>query len=128
MAEKKIRTAVLGYPRIGEKRELKKATESFWKGEISKKELLAVGADIRKKNWQTQKGAGIDLIASNDFSYYDQVLDLSCLLGNVPARFKWSGGDVSLETLFLMARGGRESGLDKVSTQACEMTKWFDTN
>src|SRR6185295_5860609 len=128
MADQAIKTAVLGYPRIGEKRELKKATESFWKGELSKKDLLTVAADIRKQNWKTQKAAGIDIIASNDFSFYDQVLDLSCLLGNIPARYKWTGGDVSLETLFLMARGGRESGQDKISTQACEMTKWFDTN
>ncbi|HLF18348.1 MAG TPA: 5-methyltetrahydropteroyltriglutamate--homocysteine S-methyltransferase [Candidatus Omnitrophota bacterium] len=128
MATNTIKTAVLGYPRIGEKRELKKATESFWKGEISKNDLLATGRDIRKKNWNLQKSLGIDIIPSNDFSLYDQVLDMSCLLGNVPARFKWDGADINLETLFLMARGPRESGADKVDATACEMTKWFDTN
>ncbi len=119
----------LGFPRIGAKRELKKATESYWKGELSGEELKKAGSELRKANWQTQKEAGIDLIPSNDFSFYDQMLDMSCLLGNVPPRFKWDGNNIDLDVLFLMARGSKEEGSDHASqTFACEMTKWFDTN
>ena len=78
----------LGYPRIGSNRELKKACESYWAGKISVDELLAVGATIRKENWQLQVEAGIDLIPSNDFSFYDQVLDLSLTLGVIPKRYQ----------------------------------------
>jgi 5-methyltetrahydropteroyltriglutamate--homocysteine methyltransferase len=115
-----LRTAVLGYPRIGEGRELKKATESYWKKEISKEALLDVARQIRKKNWVSQKEAGVDFIPSNDFSFYDQVLDMTALLGAVPDRYSWDEELVDLETYFAMARGG--------SVQAMEMTKWFDTN
>ncbi len=128
----------LGFPRIGEKRELKRATEAYWKGELSEAELLQVGAEIRRTNWQKQKEAGIDLIPVNDFSFYDQVLDMSCLLGNVPSRFQRMGGKTDLNTVFTIARGtqGGASLVDdekdcqtgKVSTFASEMTKWFDTN
>ena len=71
-----IRTNILGYPRIGANRELKKAEEAYWAGKISKQELLDTAAFIRKDNWQIQKDSGIDLIPSNDFSFYDQTLDL----------------------------------------------------
>ncbi|MFK7822672.1 MAG: 5-methyltetrahydropteroyltriglutamate--homocysteine S-methyltransferase [Oligoflexales bacterium] len=128
----------LGYPRIGEKRELKRATESFWKGEISEKELMRVGTEIRQKNWIKQKKAGIDLIPVNDFSFYDQTLDMSCLLGNVPTRFGWQEGHTDLNTVFTIARGTqggvslvadeKDCQTGKVSTFASEMTKWFDTN
>ncbi len=121
---KTLRTAVLGYPRIGEQRQLKRATESYWKGDISQEELLKVGSELRNINWKKQQDAGISSIACNDFSYYDQMLDMSCLLGNVPARFNWSGKTVDLDTLFLIARG---KASDK-ETFASEMTKWFDTN
>ncbi|MCL4117124.1 UNVERIFIED_CONTAM: hypothetical protein GTU68_050197 [Idotea baltica] len=117
-----IRTQNLGYPRIGGKRELKKATEAFWNGEISANELEQAGATIRRKNWEKQRDAGIDLIPCNDFSFYDQMLDLSCLLGNVPARFAWEKDAVDLELYFRMARGKQTPEF------ACEMTKWFDTN
>ena len=131
-------THTLGFPRIGEKRELKRATESYWKGELSEAELMQVGVEIRRTNWQKQKEAGIDLIPVNDFSFYDQVLDMSCLLGNVPSRFQWMGGKTDLNTVFTIARGtqGGASLVDdekdcqtgKMSTFASEMTKWFDTN
>ncbi len=98
-------THTLGYPRIGPDRELKKATEAYWKGEISAAELEAVGARLRRQNWEAQRAAGIDLIPSNDFSFYDQVLDLSCLVGNVPARFGAQDGEVDLDTRFAIARG-----------------------
>jgi 5-methyltetrahydropteroyltriglutamate--homocysteine methyltransferase len=124
-----LKTAVLGYPRIGAGRELKKATESYWKGEISKEALLKTGAEIRKANWLTQKQAGIDVIPSNDFSFYDQVLDMTALLGAVPERYRWSGTGVDLDTYFAMARGIQEKqGVQSASVPAMEMTKWFDTN
>ena len=82
----------LGYPRIGENRELKRATEAFWKSDLSIDELVKTGSELRKTNWMKQKKAGIDLIPVNDFSFYDQMLDMSCLLGNVPPRFQWDGG------------------------------------
>ena len=128
----------LGYPRIGENRELKRATEAFWKGELSIDELLEKGSELRKTNWLKQKEAGIELIPVNDFSFYDQMLDMSCLLGNVPPRFQWNGGKTDLNTVFTVARGTqggaslvedeKDCQTGKVSTFASEMTKWFDTN
>ena len=120
-----IKVATIGYPRIGPKRELKKALEQFWKGEIKEQDLHAVAKDLRKQNWQTQKDNGVDLISSNDFSFYDQVLDAICLLGAIPKRYKWDGNEVTLKTYFAMARGSQTSELD---VPALEMTKWFDTN
>jgi len=120
-----IQVASIGYPRIGPKRELKKALEQFWKGEIQVQDLHTVAKNLRKQNWQTQKSAGVDLISSNDFSFYDQVLDAICLLGAVPKRYKWDGQEVNLTTYFAMARGSQTKDLD---VPALEMTKWFDTN
>ena len=120
-----IKIASIGYPRIGPKRELKVALENFWKSDISEAELQTVAKDLRSKNWQTQKENGVDLISSNDFSFYDQVLDTICLLGAIPKRYKWDGKEVSLKTYFAMARGSQTSELD---VPALEMTKWFDTN
>lgn len=120
----KIRTNILGYPRIGAHRELKRAEEAYWAGKISRQELLDTAALIRKENWQLQKEAGIDLIPSNDFSFYDQTLDLSLCLGAVPDRYKSLSGD-RLELYFAMAHGYQKNGID---VTAMEMTKWFDTN
>ena len=120
-----IQVASIGYPRIGPKRELKKSLEQFWKGEIQEQDLHTVAKNLRKQNWQTQKSAGVDLISSNDFSFYDQVLDAICLLGAVPKRYKWDGQEVNLTTYFAMARGSQTADLD---VPALEMTKWFDTN
>ena len=78
-----------------------------------------------KQNWQLQKANGVDLISSNDFSFYDQVLDTICLLGAIPKRYKWNKDKVSLKTYFAMARGSQDKELD---VPALEMTKWFDTN
>src|SRR5258708_1559865 len=89
-----LHTHNLGFPRIGEKRELKKTTEAYWAGNLPAEELVKAGAEIRKINWKAQQAAGIDLIPSNDFSFYDQMLDMTCLLGNVPARFGWDGGAI----------------------------------
>src|SRR3954447_22854508 len=116
---------VSGFPRIGRNRELKFATEAYWRGDQSADELAATARSIRVENWRLMQEAGIDLIPSNDFSYYDQVLDTIALVGAVPERYGWSGGQVDLDTYFAMARG-RQS--DDVDVTAMEMTKWFDTN
>ena len=107
-----ITTHNLGYPRIGEKRELKKATEAYWRGEISVVELEEVGRNLRKAHWLAQKEAGIELIPSNDFSFYDQMLDMTCLLGNIPARFAWNGESAGLDLCFQIARGGGDKETD----------------
>ena len=119
-----IRTNILGYPRVGAGRELKKAEEAYWAGKTTKDELLAVAAQIRKSNWQLQKEAGIDLIPSNDFSLYDQTLDLTLSLGAIPERYNTLKDD-RLELYFAMAHGYQKDGID---VTAMEMTKWFDTN
>jgi 5-methyltetrahydropteroyltriglutamate--homocysteine methyltransferase len=117
---------VSGFPRIGAKRELKQVTEGFWAGDRSEEELLETARSLRAANWKLQRDAGIDLIPSNDFSFYDQVLDTVALVGAVPERYGWDGSsDVDLETYFAMARGRQGGGVD---VTAMEMTKWFDTN
>lgn len=115
----------LGFPRIGDMRQLKKAVESYWKGNSSKEDLLSTGKSLRAHNWKLQKDAGLDHIPSNDFSFYDQVLDMICTLGCVPERYEWDGGDIDLDLYFAMARGRQQGGVD---VTAMEMTKWFDTN
>jgi 5-methyltetrahydropteroyltriglutamate--homocysteine methyltransferase len=112
---------IAGFPRIGRNRELKFATEGYWRGETSAEELAATARAIRVENWKLMQDAGIDLIPSNDFSYYDQVLDTIALIGAVPQRYGWSGEGVDLDTYFAMARGRQDA-------TAMEMTKWFNTN
>jgi len=119
-----IRTNILGYPRVGANRELKKAEEAYWVGKITRQELLDAAALIRKGNWLLQKELGIDLIPSNDFSFYDQTLDLSLTVGAIPERYD-SLKDDKLELYFAMAHGYQKDGID---VTAMEMTKWFDTN
>ncbi|MHB1950994.1 MAG: 5-methyltetrahydropteroyltriglutamate--homocysteine S-methyltransferase [Acidiferrobacteraceae bacterium] len=116
---------ILGFPRIGGDRELKKAVEAYWKGERSREELNRVGGELRVRHWRLQKDAGLDFVAVGDFAWYDHVLDMSAMLGVVPPRFEWKGGEVDLDTYFRMARGTAPTG---TATFACEMTKWFDTN
>ncbi len=125
----------LGYPRVGAKRELKLAIEAFWKGSLSEAELNERVVALRKERLLSQKQTGIDLIPSNDFSLYDQVLDTVALVGAVPARFGAAKeGNVDLATYFNLARGKAETcGCggnhgNAGSGQAMEMTKWFDTN
>ncbi|MCW5887441.1 MAG: 5-methyltetrahydropteroyltriglutamate--homocysteine S-methyltransferase [Anaerolineales bacterium] len=120
-----VRTANLGYPRFGAKRELKQAMESYWKGKLSQADFLQVGKELRAANWQTQQAAGVDFIPSNDYSSYDQMLDMAVMLGAVPARYGWQGGEVDLDTYFAMARGSQSAA---GNVPAMEMTKWFDTN
>jgi 5-methyltetrahydropteroyltriglutamate--homocysteine methyltransferase len=116
---------VLGFPRIGADRELKKAVEAYWKGALNQSALLKTGQDLRARHWRLQQQAGMDLVPVGDFSWYDHMLDMSALLGVVPPRFEWKGGQVDLDTYFRMARGTAPTGK---ATHACEMTKWFDTN
>jgi 5-methyltetrahydropteroyltriglutamate--homocysteine methyltransferase len=117
----------LGFPRIGQKRELKWAVESYWAGKTDEEALQRVAADVRKHSWEFQKQNGIQHIPSNDFSFYDQMLDTTAMVGAVPARYEHPGGPVSLDTYFAMARGTTgENGT--TSVPAMEMTKWFDTN
>ncbi len=118
-------STILGYPRIGQGRELKFALESYWKGQSSEADLLKTAADLRAAHWKLQRDAGIDAIPANDFSLYDQVLDMSCHLGAVPQRYRWSGGTVDRATYFAMARGAQH---DTIDVPAMEMSKWFDTN
>jgi 5-methyltetrahydropteroyltriglutamate--homocysteine methyltransferase len=116
---------VSGFPRIGPQRELKFATEGYWRDEVGEAELLATARRIRVENWRLMDDAGIDLIPSNDFSLYDHVLDAIALVGAVPQRYGQGSGPVDLETYFAMARGRQTGGQD---VTAMEMTKWFDTN
>ncbi|MCA1771122.1 MAG: 5-methyltetrahydropteroyltriglutamate--homocysteine S-methyltransferase [Halomonas sp.] len=120
---------ILGYPRIGARRELKKATEAYWQGECSREALEQTGRDLRLRHWQAQQAAGLDLVSVGDFAFYDQVLNVSVLLGAVPERFnaqqEVAAGEVDLDTSFRMARGRAPCG---EPAAACEMTKHFDTN
>lgn len=117
------KTHILGFPRLGPKREYKKALESYWNGKINKDELERRGAEIRRFNWQTQAEAGLDFVTIGDFSWYDQVLTTSMLVGAIPSRFGSEGEP--LDILFRMARGRAPTGKD---AHPCEMTKWFNTN
>ncbi|WOC31460.1 MULTISPECIES: 5-methyltetrahydropteroyltriglutamate--homocysteine S-methyltransferase [Caproicibacterium] len=117
-------TSVIGYPRIGAERELKFALQHYWKQEISAEELAQTAADLRRTHWQTQQDAGIDLIPSNDFSYYDNLLDTAVLLNVVPERFRALGLS-ELDTYFAMARGFQHKQGD---VHALAMKKWFNTN
>eukprot|EP00166_Cyanidium_caldarium_P003967 ctg_393.g198 len=106
----------------------------FWKGDLSADELLQAGKSIRAAHWQLQRQAGVDLVAANDFSYYDHVLDASAMLGVVPKRFGAElrdGRSVTLDDYFRMARGrsqAKSGSAAAADVQPCEMTKWFDTN
>ncbi|MCF7201991.1 5-methyltetrahydropteroyltriglutamate--homocysteine S-methyltransferase [Pseudomonas oligotrophica] len=117
----------LGFPRIGRDRELKKALESYWKGELDEAGLRQVGRELRAAHWQLQAEAGLDLLPVGDFAWYDGVLTHSLMFGVIPERFRPAAGKPGLDTLFAMARGvsGRCCG---GGAQAQEMTKWFDTN
>jgi 5-methyltetrahydropteroyltriglutamate--homocysteine methyltransferase len=124
----------LGFPRIGARRELKKALENYWSGKSDEADLLAAGKTLRQKHWTLQKQLGMEHIPSNDFSFYDHVLDIAAMVGAVPPRYGWSGGVVDQLTYFAMARGSQKKGSDsniahnERDVPALEMTKWFDTN
>ncbi len=121
-----VSTTVLGYPRIGERRRLKQATESHWAGELDAAGLDDAGRALRRQTWLTLRDAGLDHIPSNTFSFYDHVLDTAVLFGAVPGRLPspYVAGrerEVDLDGYFALARGSAE-------TAPLEMTKWFDTN
>jgi 5-methyltetrahydropteroyltriglutamate--homocysteine methyltransferase len=127
----------LGFPRIGFRRELKTALESFWAGKTPESDLRATADTLRLRHWHMQRDAGIDCIPVNDFSLYDHVLDTACAVGAIPEGYGWRQGEpVSLETYFTLARGERGMAAScgcghAHATQgvpALEMTKWFDTN
>ncbi|MEH2611468.1 5-methyltetrahydropteroyltriglutamate--homocysteine S-methyltransferase [Bradyrhizobium sp. AZCC 1693] len=132
--------ASLGTPRIGPRRELKFALESFWSGATDEKALIEAGAGLRAANWARQKKLGVSVIPSNDFSFYDQMLDTSVMVGAIPEIYRWNGGQVPLATYFAMARGAQgkthEASCGHIDhgheaahgVPAQEMTKWFDTN
>jgi 5-methyltetrahydropteroyltriglutamate--homocysteine methyltransferase len=125
-----VTTHNLGFPRIGAKRELKVALEKYWKNESSRDELKAVGAQLRERHWNDQ--ARLDFAPVGDFAFYDQVLDMSFTLGNLPERVRGFHGD-ALDNYFRVARGRSAQGAEDHDTccggvAAGEMTKWFDTN
>ena len=126
--------ANLGYPRIGPRRELKTALESFWAGKSTDTELLATAAGLCAAARAAQQGAGISHVPSGDFALYDHVLETACAFGIVPAGYGWAGeGPVPLASLFALARGARGTEAERAAgirpgTPALEMTKWFDTN
>lgn len=115
----------LGFPRIGLRRELKKALESYWAGNSTQEELQAVGRELRARHWRQQKAAGIDKVPVGDFAWYDHILTTSLMLGNVPARHRNQDGSIDLDTLFRLGRGRAPTG---EPAAAAEMTKWFNTN
>ena len=115
------RTYVLGFPRIGARRELKFAQEAFWRGETSEAALRDVGATLRRRHWQLQADAGLATVAAGDFAWYDQMLGLTTLLGALPRRFGFDPAALTLAQYYELARGN-------AAQPAMEMTKWFDTN
>jgi len=115
----------LGFPPMGAARELKRATEGYWSSKVSLEQLLAAGAELRRRHWQLQRDIGVDRIPANDFSFYDRMLDTCAMVGAVPPRYGWKGEWVDPGTYFAMARGSQGKGRD---VTAMEMTKWFDTN
>ncbi|MFC7679845.1 5-methyltetrahydropteroyltriglutamate--homocysteine S-methyltransferase [Paenibacillus sp. GCM10028914] len=116
-----VQSSVLGYPRIGAKREWKKALEAFWSGKLEEEDFHNQLQEIRLNHLRKQQEKGIDLIAVNDFSYYDHILDTATMFGIVPKRFNYEGGIVPLSIYYGIARGTKEA-------TASEMTKWFNTN
>ena len=119
-----MKTSVIGFPRVGELRELKFATEKYWRGDISAEELNNTAKEIRKKNWDIQQSRGIDFIPSNDFSFYDTLLDTAAAFNIIPKRYKELGLS-DLDTYFAMARGYQG---EKGDVKALAMKKWFNTN
>jgi 5-methyltetrahydropteroyltriglutamate--homocysteine methyltransferase len=115
------RTHILGFPRIGAHRELKFAQESFWRGESDEAALLGVARELRHRHWKAQQDAKLDFVAAGDFAYYDQMLNLSALLGALPGRFGFDAAALTLTQYYELARGNK-------AQPAMEMTKWFDTN
>jgi len=115
------KTHILGFPRIGEKRELKFALESFWRGEADDAYLADLGRQLKQRHWSAQQAAGLDMVAAGDFAFYDQMLNQTVLLGALPKRFGFDEKVLTLSQYSQLARGNK-------AQHAMEMTKWFDTN
>src|SRR3981081_373272 len=136
MSTSSLPVASLGTPRIGPRRELKLALESFWSGASDEKTLVEAAIGLRAANWARQKKLGVTVIPSNDFSFYDQVLDTSVMVGAIPDVYGWKSGSVSIAPYVAMARGAQDDQHDEScghthhehGVPAQEMTKWFDTN
>lgn len=114
-------THILGFPRIGARRELKFALEGFWKGALDEAALLATGRDLRRKHWDLQRASGLDYVTAGDFAWYDHVLTTLAHLGCLPERFGFAADKLTLSQYFALARGSADQ-------PAMEITKWFDTN
>lgn len=112
---------ILGFPRVGAKRELKFAQERYWRKELAEQDLLALAKALREKNWKHQAAANADYVAVGDFTFYDHILDLQVATGAIPARFGFDSQNLTLDQYFQLARGNKDQF-------AIEMTKWFDTN
>lgn len=116
-----VTTHNLGFPRIGARRELKRALEGYWQGKLSEAELSETGKALRERHWKTQQEAGLTYIPVGDFAWYDHMLNMTALLGAAPARFGFNSPALTLEQYFALARGTKAQG-------AMELTKWFDSN
>ncbi|HSJ02543.1 MAG TPA: 5-methyltetrahydropteroyltriglutamate--homocysteine S-methyltransferase, partial [Verrucomicrobium sp.] len=137
-ASARLQTHSLGFPRMGAQRELKHAVESYWKGKTDAAALQETARELRQRHWLLQQQAGLSLVPCNEFSFYDQMLDMTLLLGSVPPRFKKLGITNETDLRFAVARGvvaEKDDSADhhhdcgcQASTFASEMTKWFDTN
>ncbi|QIM65717.1 5-methyltetrahydropteroyltriglutamate--homocysteine S-methyltransferase [Frederiksenia canicola] len=112
---------ILGFPRVGAKRELKFAQERYWRKELAEQDLLDLAKALREKNWKHQSDAKADFVAVGDFTFYDHILDLQVATGAIPARFGFDNQHLTLDQYFQLARGNK-------AQFAIEMTKWFDTN
>lgn len=122
-----VKSAVLGFPRIGGERQMKKAVEGYWSGKVTESEMLAVAQETKLASWKTMADAGVDFIPSGDFTLYDHILDHACAFGVVPRRFTRHQNLSELDTHFAMARG-RQVESEGIDEPACEMRKWFDSN
>ncbi|KAK5131828.1 methionine-synthesizing 5- methyltetrahydropteroyltriglutamate--homocysteine methyltransferase [Cryomyces antarcticus] len=119
-----VQSSVLGFPRMGRLRDLKKANEAYWGGKLSRDDLLAEGKRLRQEHWKIQKDAGVDIIPSNDFAFYDHVLDHIQMFNAIPERYSQHKLD-PIDEYFAMGRGHQKDGVDVPSL---EMVKWFDSN
>ena len=119
-----IRTHILGFPRLGRDRLMKRTVEAYWEGRLNRTQLIETGNRIQKAHWQLQIDYELDFITVGDFAWYDHILNVSMLLGIIPSRFK-TDSDHLLDTMFRIARGRAPSGSD---APASAMRKWFDTN
>ena len=119
-----VQSAVLGFPRMGRLRDLKKANEAYWGGKLSREDLLAEGKRLRLEHWKIQKDAGVDVIPSNDFAFYDHVLDHIQMFNAIPERYSKDNLE-PIDQCFAMGRGHQKDGID---VSSLEMVKWFDSN